>query len=93
MRKVINEKIRLEGPIIHPCRFRSSNLLQRLDEFGRIVISRVSVDYNAILSAALLEVTFGEFTQFARTVDEAIVVVHAEHVSGSPIGRACRKAY
>ena len=86
VRKVIDEDVRIERPIIHPGSFCCRDLLQRLDQLVRIVIARVAIEDDTILSASLLEVTLGKFTKLAGSINEAIVVGRPENMSQSLAG-------
>ena len=87
--KVIDEDVTLEWPVGHPLRLCCGDLPQRIYDSRCGVVIRIRVDYDAVLRATLLEVTLEEVAEFARTVDQAVIICSMQHISGGGAGLRC----
>src|SRR5690349_9016852 len=90
MRKVINEGIGIEWPIVHPPNLSRGDLLQRIHNGLQAVISGIGIDDDAILRSVLREITFCELAQLDRAVHKPIVVGSPKKIAGRDSWR-CRR--
>src|ERR1019366_3971701 len=72
--KVIQERVGVEGTVVHPTRGRSDNLVECGDEFCRVVVGGVGVDDDAEMAAGFVEVGLLKVSNLDGSVDQAVVV-------------------
>src|SRR5579871_3980148 len=75
VRKVIEERVRIEGTIVHPRSCRGDDLMQRGDNFRTIVVSGISVEDHAEVTSGLFEIRLLKIANLYGRVDQAVVIL------------------
>ena len=72
--KVIEERVGVEGTIVHPTGGRGDNLVERGNDLGHVVVGGIGVDDHAEVAAGFVEVGFLKVPDLDGRVDQAVVI-------------------
>ena len=76
--KMIEERVAVEWPIIHPTDRAGNDFVESGNDFLRIVVSGIGVDDDTEMASGFVEVRFLKLTDLHGRVDETVVVVRVE---------------
>src|ERR1019366_9131312 len=80
--KVIQERVGVEGTVVHPTGGRGDNLVERGHDLGHVVVGGIGVDDDAEAASGFVEVGLLKDPDFNWRVHQAVVVRGAVLLGG-----------